>query len=137
MFTKMISYESAYTKSPLNVCYHEDSFWMTMESMGRLFGVSDKNVYRVLKEILTEGKLNEFKVNQHIEIEKADGKKYPANFYNLDVIMAVGYRVNTKETIAFRQWSMYMLKHYLLQGVQVNYSVIDALKRKVTQLIGA
>ena len=135
MKTQVISYETNESSDKLNVYYHDDTFWLTLENISRLFGSDTKSVYKTLKDVLRSGSLNDMKVNQHIEVTSQNGKKYPANFYNIDIIMAIGYRLNAFETTKFRLWSMYMVKNYLLQGAKMEYGMIGSLKRKFSYLL--
>ncbi len=137
MRVQSVCYQSESLANDLNVYYHDETFWLTLENMSRLFGCDTKRIYKTLKEVLQTGKLNEMKVNQHIEVTSKNGKKYPANFYNLDVIMAIGYRLNAKETTQFRIWSMYMIKHYLLQGVKIHKGMVANLKLKLSQMLAS
>ena len=88
--------------------------------MSELFGVEVHTVNYHLKEIFQSGELQEDAVVRKIRITAADGKNYLTNFYHLDAIIAVGYRVNSKQATQFRIWATNVLREYLLRGYSVN-----------------
>ena len=88
----------------VEVLYNEEDFWLTQKSMSELFGVGVNTINYHLKEIFKTKELQEESVIRKIRITANDGKKYDTNFYNSDVIIAVGYRVNSKEATDFRIW---------------------------------
>ena len=94
----------------------EDTLWLTQKAMGELFGCSSDNISQHLKNIFEEGELKKDSVTEKISATATDGKNYPTNFYNLDAIIAVGYRVNSKKATAFRIWATNVLREYILKG---------------------
>ncbi len=93
-----------------------DTIWMTQKAMGELFGCTSDNIGVHLKNIFNTGELQENSVTEKISATAADGKNYLTNFYNLDAIIAVGYRVNSKQATQFRIWATAVLKEYIIKG---------------------
>jgi hypothetical protein len=136
MNTHTISYQLQ-EDHDLNVYYHNNTFWLTLSNMSKLFNCSTQKVFKALKEVLKKDNLDTLDVNQHLEITTNSGAKSIGNFYNLDVIMAIGYRLNPKETTEFRHWSMFVIKNFIFQQAKMEYSVVGSMKRKFTQLLSA
>ena len=88
--------------------------------MSKLFGVEINTINYHLKEIFKTEELHEEAVIRKIRITANDGKKYNTNFYSLDAIIAVGYRVNSKEATDFRIWATNILKEFIKKGFVLN-----------------
>lgn len=107
----LIIYQSQNNENiSVEVLYDNEDFWLTQKSMSKLFNVEVNTINYHLKEIFKTNELNEESVIRKIRITASDGKKYNTNFYNLDAIIAVGYRVNSKEATDFRIWATKTLK---------------------------
>ena len=87
-----------------------------LDRMAELFEVQKAAISKHLKNIFTSGELMEDSVVSVLETTAADGKKYPTRYYNLDAIIAVGYRVNSKKATMFRIWANRILKEYIIKG---------------------
>lgn len=94
----------------------DETLWATQKTMAEIFDVDKSSISRHLKNIFDEGELNENSVVAKIATTASDGKKYPTNFYKLDAIISVGYRVNSKEATKFRIWATGILKDYMIKG---------------------
>ena len=117
----LIIYQSQNNKNiSVEVLYNEEDFWLTQKSMAELFNVEVNTINYHLKEIFKGKELKEESVIRKIRITANDGKKYNTNFYSLDAIIAVGYRVNSKEATDFRIWATKTLKEYIKKGFVVN-----------------
>lgn len=97
----------------VEVLYDNEDFWLTQKSMSKLFEVEVNTINYHLKEIFKSSELTEESVIRKIRITANDGKNYNTNFYNLDAIIAVGYRVNSKQATDFRIWATNTLKEYI------------------------
>ncbi len=84
------------TNKTIEVLYDNEDFWLTQKTMGELFNVKVNTINYHLKEVFSSNELNENSVTQKIRVTASDGKNYNTNFYSLDAIIAVGYRVNSK-----------------------------------------
>ena len=97
-----------------------ETIWASQKEMARLFDVGVPAISKHLKNIFEEGELEEDSVISKMEITARDGKIYSTNFYNLDAIIAVGYRVNSKEATQFRIWATKVLREYIVKGFALN-----------------
>ncbi len=88
----------------VEVLYDNEDFWLTQKSMAKLFNVEVNTINYHLKEVFKSGELIEESVIRKIRITANDGKNYNTNFYSLDAIIAVGYRINSKQATDFRIW---------------------------------
>lgn len=100
----------------VEVRVEEDTIWLSQKNMGMLFETTPENVLMHLKNIFASGELAEDSVAKVFLATAADGKNYRTKHYNLDAIIAVGYRVNSKRATAFRQWATGVLRDYALRG---------------------
>lgn len=98
----------------------EDTIWTTQKGLGKLFEVDRTVITKHLKNIFESEELNKNSVCAKIAHTASDGKNYKVNLYNLDAIIAVGYRVNTKKATYFRQWATKILKEYMIKGFVLN-----------------
>ena len=93
-----------------------ETFWATQKTMAEVFGVTKQNVSYHLKDIIKTGELHENSAVKKILTTASDDKKYKTNFYNLDAIISVGYRVNSKNATHFRIWATKQLKELIIKG---------------------
>lgn len=100
----------------INAMVREDTIWLTQKSMAELFGCSADNISLHLKNIFENGELNKDSVTEKISVTANDGKKYQTQFYNLDAIISVGYRVNSIKATNFRIWATKVLHEYIQKG---------------------
>ena len=98
------------------VDHERETFWATQKTMAEVFGVSKQNISYHLKDIFKTGELKEISVVKKILTTASDGKKYNTNFYNLDAIISVGYRVNSKNATHFRIWATQQLRELIIKG---------------------
>ena len=109
----------------LEVQIENDTVWLTQQQMAELFGVKQPAVSKHLNNIFKEGELDKASVHSILEYTAADGKSYKTQFYSLDAILSVGYRVNSKNATKFRQWANKILKDYLLRGYSVKRQLVE------------
>jgi len=100
----------------VEVRVQDGTIWLSQKSMGLLFETSSDNISLHLKNIFKEGELNVDSVTEDFSATATDGKNYTVRHYNLDTIIAVGYRVNSMRATAFRQWATGVLRDYTLRG---------------------
>ena len=108
----------------LEVQLKDESVWLTQQQIADLFGVKQPAVSKHLTNIFKEGELDKDSVHSILEYTAADGKVYSTQYYNLDAILSVGYRVNSKNATLFRRWANQVLKEYLLRGYVVNQRLL-------------
>lgn len=100
----------------VEILLYRENLWLTQAKMAELFEVQKAAISKHLKNIFASGELMESAVVSILETTAADGKKYPTRYYNLDAIIAVGYRVNSKKATMFRIWANRILKEYIIKG---------------------
>ncbi|MDD5677946.1 MAG: virulence RhuM family protein [Kiritimatiellae bacterium] len=100
----------------VEVCFKDETVWLTQKALAELFGVKVPAINKHLKNIFESGELAEKSVISILETTAADGKSYQTGFYNLDAIIAVGYRVNSYQATQFRIWATKTLKEFIIKG---------------------
>lgn len=117
---EIIFYKTDNGDVKVEILLYNENLWLTQAKIAELFGVERPTVTKHLKNIFTEGELEEKSVSSKMEHTAADGKNYNTAFYNLDAIIAVGYRVNSKKATMFRIWANKILKEYIIKGYAMN-----------------
>ena len=100
----------------VEVRYQDETIWLTQKLMAGLFDVSIPTINEHLKNIFDSGELQQDSVIRKFRTTAADGKNYNTRFYNLDAIISVGYRVNSKRATQFRQWATQVLREFAIKG---------------------
>ena len=100
----------------VEVYYKDENIWATQKAMATLFDVNVPAISKHLKNIFESGELKDDAVVSKMEITASDGKRYQTQFYSLDAIIAVGYRVNSIRATQFRQWATSVLREYAIRG---------------------
>ena len=113
----------------LDVRLEGETVWLTQAQIAELFGTRRQAITKHLKNIFDSEELNEESVCSILELTAADGKNYKTKFYNLDAILSVGYRVNSKNATLFRRWANSVLKDYLLKGYSINQRLNEIEQR--------
>lgn len=117
--SNLILYETPQGKISVSVRFEDETFWLTQKTMAELFGVESHTITYHLKEIYKTGELNEMATTRKIRVVQKEGNREvnrELDFYNLDAIIAVGYRVNSKQATQFRIWATQTLKEYITKG---------------------
>lgn len=104
----------------VEVKIEEDTVWLTQAQMVELFGRTKQNISLHINNCFKENELDKIRVVKDSLTTAIDGKNYITKFYNLDVIISVGYRVKSKRGTQFRQWATQKLKDYLVKGYAIN-----------------
>ena len=113
-------YQTATGDAKVEVRFDNDTVWLSLQQMADIFGRDKSVISRHLKKIFDTEELKQNSVVAKNATTAADGKTYQVDYYNLDVIISVGYRVNSKAGVAFRRWATARLKDYLLKGYAIN-----------------
>ena len=113
---QFLMYKSAEEDVSVNALIKDETIWLNQKGMAKLFGCSTDNISLHLKNIFADGELDKNSVAEKISATATDGKNYPTQFYNLDAIISVGYRVNSRRATSFRIWATSVLKEYMLKG---------------------
>lgn len=109
----------------LEVRVQDETVWLTQEQIATLFGVKRPAITKHIRNIFQTQELEESSVCSILELTAADGKRYMTQLYNLDMILSIGYRVNSRHAILFRRWANSVLKDYLLKGYSIHYRISD------------
>ena len=117
---EILLYSDKSGKEFISVVFKDETFWLTQKAMAELFGCTADNISLHLKNIFAESELVREAVTEKFSATAADGKNYLTQHYNLDAIIAVGYRVNSKKATRFRQWATKTLKEYIQKGFVLN-----------------
>ena len=120
---EIVLYQVEGTNICVNVVFKDETFWMTQKAMAELFDVNVPAISKHLSNIFEEGELFKEATVSKMEIVQMEGNrkvKREPEFYNLDAIIAVGYRVNSKKATRFRQWATKTLKEYITKGFVLN-----------------
>jgi hypothetical protein len=112
----LILYTTEDGRSQIKLRAKDQTVWLSQREMSQLFDVSTDNVGLHLKNIFADGELEENSVAEESSVTAADGKNYLTKLYNLDAILAVGYRVRSPRGVQFRRWASTILKEYLTKG---------------------
>ena len=115
-FNDILLYSTANGSVKVEVLYEDETFWLSQKRMAELFNVEIPTINYHLKEVFKSGELDENSVIRKILITAADGKNYNTQFYNLDAVIAVGYRVNSAQATKFRIWATKTLKEFIIKG---------------------
>ncbi|MDR3350999.1 MAG: virulence RhuM family protein [Prevotellaceae bacterium] len=126
---QILLYQTDDGKVTVDVSFENETFWMTQKAIAELFGVNVPAISKHLKNTFESGELLENSVISKMETTASDGKNYLISFYNLDAIIAVGYRVNSKRATKFRQWATNTLKEYIIKGFVINDELLKNGKK--------
>lgn len=130
-------YKAANGESQIEVRFENESVWLTLNQIAELFGRDKSVISRHLKNIYKEAELDfSSTVAKNATVQNEGKRRIKRNveFYNLDAIISVGYRINSKQGTQFRIWATNRLKEYLIQGYAINNKRLNELK-KIIQII--
>ena len=113
---QFLVYKAEQDDVTVNALIQDETIWLTQKAMAELFDCSSDNISLHLKNIFADGELEKEAVTEKISATAADGKKYLTQFYNLDAIISVGYRVNSRRATQFRIWATGVLREYMIKG---------------------
>ena len=115
---EIIIFENQSVKLEVNM--KDETVWLTLDQMTKLFGRDKSVISRHIKNIFEDNELKRDSVVANFATTASDGKTYHVDYYNLDVIISVGYRVKSKNGVLFRQWATKVIKDYMLKGYAIN-----------------
>ena len=120
----MIIYTTEDGVAKIETTFDGDTVWLSIDQMAELFQRDKSTISRHIKNIFTEGELNRDSVVANFATTATDGKTYQVEYYNLDVIISVGYRVKSQRGVEFRKWANSVLRQYIMEGYAVNHNRI-------------
>lgn len=133
MTDEVLIYKMPDSEVRVEMMIHDENLWLTQEKIAVLFGVKRPAVTKHLSNIFADGELEKEAVCSKMEHTASDGKTYQTNFYNLDAIISVGYRINSRQATLFRIWATRVLHEYIQKG----YAMDDSRLKDPTYLFGA
>ena len=113
---ELILYQTEDGLTKINVNMRNETVWLSLDQMAELFGRDKSTISRHIRNVFSEGELERSSVVANFATTAADGKTYQVDYYNLDVIISVGYRVKSQRGVQFRIWATERLKEYLIKG---------------------
>ncbi|MBE5900347.1 MAG: phosphoribosylaminoimidazolesuccinocarboxamide synthase [Lachnospiraceae bacterium] len=128
---EILLFETEDKEVTLSVPMDGDTVWLTQAQMAELFDTTKQNVSLHANNCFKEGELDKDSVVKDFLTTAADGKRYKTKYYNLDVIISVGYRVKSQRGVEFRQWASGVLKKYMIDGYAINKKRLNALEKTV------
>ncbi len=129
-FGKVIFYTDKGGKTGVEVQIDRETLWLSQKQIAVLFGTKRPAITKHLANIFKSGELREDSVCSILEHTAADGKSYKTAFYNLDAVISVGYRVNSKRATQFRIWATNILRRHLVDGYTINQKLLKAKEEK-------
>jgi hypothetical protein len=113
---EILLYSTPEGKATVEVFFEQETFWLSQKKMAELFNVDVRTINEHLQNIFNSNELEKNAVIRNFRITASDGKNYNTQFYNLDTIIAVGYRVNSLEATRFRIWATKTLREFIIKG---------------------
>ena len=123
--SQIIIYQTESGETKIDVRFQDETVWLNQLKLCTLFNKSKATVSEHIKHIFKEGALIENSVVRKFRTTAQDGKKYNQTYYNLDVVISVGYRVKSKEGTQFRIWATQRLREYIIKGFTLNDERLD------------
>ena len=114
--SQLVIYQDENGKIKIDVRFQEETVWLTQKLMAELFQTTVSNINIHIKNVFDEGELSRDSVIKDFLITASDGKKYQTKFYNLDMIISIGYRIKSHIATRFRQWATQQLREYIVKG---------------------
>ncbi len=133
MTNEIIIYQNGDTSTRIEVRIEDETVWLTQAQMAELFQSTKQNLSLHINNVFRENELQEYSVVKYSLTTALDGKRYRTKYYNLDVIISVGYRVKSQRGTQFRIWATQVLKDYMLKGYAVN-NRFERLENDVSQI---
>lgn len=130
----IVIYKNPRNEVELKVKLEQETVWLSLDQMAFLFGRDKSVISRHIKNIFKEKELDRKSVVANFATTAADGKVYSVDYYNLDVIISVGYRVKSQNGVKFRIWASKILKQYLIKGYAINEKRLLEAKNKFHEL---
>ena len=128
---EIILFETRDNEITLSVPVDGETVWLTQAQMAELYATTKQNISLHANNCFKEGELDKNSVVKDFLTTANDGKKYKMKYYNLDVIISVGYRVKSKRGVEFRRWANSVLKKYIMDGYAINEKRLSALEKTV------
>ena len=129
--TDIVTFKDEQLELEVNISPEEDTVWLSLDQLSDLFDKNKSTISRHIKNIFSEGELERHSVVAKFATTASDNKTYRVDYYNLDVIISVGYRVKSPRGVLFRKWATNILKQYLTAGLAINEKRLAVLNKTV------
>ena len=129
---EIIIYQAEDGHTKIDVKFVDETVWLTQTQLCELYQTSKSNISEHIKHIFEEEELEERLVVRKFRTTASDGKNYNVTYYNLDMIISVGYRVKSQNGVIFRKWATSILKDYMMKGYAINEKRIEVLNKTVS-----
>lgn len=134
LHNEIIKYRDGDFELDVNLSPTEETVWLNLEQIGKLFEKDRSVIGKHIKNIFMENELEKDTCRAFFAQDLPDGRKFNVEFFNLDVIISVGYRVKSKRAILFRKWASEIIKQYLLKGYSINEKRIIQCEKNILEL---
>ena len=131
MDNDIVIFKNGELELEVSVSEDRETVWLSLDQMAELFSRDKSTISRHIRNLFNEGELDKNSVVAKFATTASDGKTYQVDYFNLDVIISVGYRVKSKRGVQFRIWATSILKNYMLKGYAINQKRLEALDRTV------
>ena len=131
MNNDIVIFKNGELELEVSVSEDRNTVWLSLDQMAELFSRDKSTISRHIRNLFNEGELDKNSVVSKFATTASDGKTYQVDYFNLDVIISVGYRVKSKRGVQFRIWATSILKNYMLKGYAINQKRLEALDRTV------
>lgn len=131
MNNDIVIFKNGELELEVSVSEDRNTVWLSLDQMAELFSRDKSTISRHIRNLFNEGELDKNSVVAKFATTASDGKTYQVDYFNLDVIISVGYRVKSKIGVQFRIWATSILKNYMLKGYAINQKRLEALDRTV------
>jgi hypothetical protein len=131
---EIIIFKTKDKKTQIEVRFENDTVWLTQQQMAELFRQTKQNISLHINNCFKEKELRAASVVKESLVTAADGKRYKTKYYNLDVIISVGYRVKSIRGTQFRKWATQRLKEYLIDGISLNEKRLGQKNKEIQVL---
>lgn len=131
MNNDIVIFKNGELELEVSVSEDRNTVWLSLDQMAELFSRDKSTISRHIRNLFNEGELDKNSVVAKFATTASDGKTYQVDYFNLDVIISVGYRVKSKRGVQFRIWATSILKNYMLKGYAINQKRLEALDRTV------
>ena len=131
MNNDIVIFKNGELELEVSVSEDKETVWLSLDQMAELFSRDKSTISRHIRNMFNEGELDKNSVVAKIATTASDGKTYQVDYFNLDVIISVGYRVKSKRGVQFRIWATSILKDYMIKGYAINQKRLEALDRTV------
>ena len=131
MNNDIVIFKNGELELEVSVSEDRNTVWLSLDQMAELFSKDKSTISRHIRNMFNEGELDKNSVVAKFATTASDGKTYQVDYFNLDVIISIGYRVKSKRGVQFRIWATSILKNYMLKGYAINQKRLEALDRTV------